>query len=406
MKTRVLSNGLQVIVLPRAGSPFHTVLLGFKGGEAHASPAGVTTAELWSRNFEDWSPRLWGVDYHTRVTQNATMEVLRGAGSDVRQTLKYLRRVIGFSIFWPPRGFSQRVEVFEREDRAPPAALGRTLSRAIYGEQPLGQRPTAKELEKITPADVTHWVDKVRRPSNGALVVVGDVDPDAVAAAAEAELGHWGAGAARGPGPVDPPPLDALGGAAPGQAFIQDRASAQQPTIELGCVLPPVTPENTAAQEVFALGLKKALFVELREQEGASYSVRGDIQTLAGGTSVLRLSADVGYQQLVPALRRVRALTAQPEAVVASAKVFASTRGAAAGEFRVGAATTEWMAMRLFQMWNFRWPLETPDQLPARALNASAAEVTEAARRCAGSWVIGLLGDGARLREAWAESAR
>jgi zinc protease len=405
LTTRRLSNGLQLILLPRAGSPFHTVLLGFKGGKANASPVGVTVADLWGRQFEDWSPRLWGVDFHTRVTESATTEVLRGPGREIQQTLKYLRRELGYSILWPPRGFQHRVDVFEREDRAPPAVLGRTLAHAVYGEQPLGQAPTAKELQQIRPAEVTRWVNKVRRPSNGALVIVGDLDPDAVAAAAEAELGGWGRNASPGAGPSDPPPLASLAGAGPGQVFIQDRADTQQPTIQFDCVLPLQTPDNVAAQLVFELGLKRALFVDLRERAGASYDVSGFIDQMAGGTSVLRISADISYDELGRALRQVRTIVAHPETVASDAAIFGRTRQAAAFDLRVGATTTEWLAGRLFHEWTYGWPLEVMDRLPAQALKASADEVTRTATHCAGNWVIGLLGDGPRLRQAWAESA-
>ena len=405
VETRRLSNGLEVILLPRAGAPFHTVLLGFKGGRAQGTPPGVTWATNWARQSAEWSPRLWGVDYRTHVTETATLEVLKGPRAEIRQTLKYLRRVMGFSIFWPPRRFNQRVEVFEREDQEPSEVLHRSLARAIYGSGPLGAWPTARQLQKITPAEVMAWNDRVRRPTNAALVIVGDFEPAEVFAAAEDELGSWGANASAKAPLDDPPTLAALEAGASGRAIIQDRPGAQQSTVRLDCVLPPASPDSYAADAVFAHGLKKALFADLRQEVGASYSVSGGVDVLPGGTAVLRLSADVDTQLLPEVLRRLRRMIAHPETVTSDSATFDHTRGTAAGRFRVDAATTESTARLLFETWNRRWPLEAAARLPDQALAASPEAVETAASRCRDNWAVGLLGDRSRLRAAWDASA-
>jgi zinc protease len=405
LETRTLDNGLHVVVLPRAGSPFHTVLLGFAGGRGHAQPPGVLTALAWAKHSPERSPRIFGIDYRAWVTSTGTGEALRATGSDVRKTLGHLRRMLGFSVFWPPREFNKRVEVLEREDRAPAAALDRRLARAVYGATPMGAAPTAKEIQRITPGEVNRWVARVRRPANALLVVVGDVDLDETMRAARDVLGDWGANAAAAPPLDDPAAADALadpGGS--GQVLVQDRPGAQQATIELVCVLPPTDADDVAARIVFADGVKRSLLLDLREHLAASYGVRGGISVAPGGTTILDLSADVDYGLLAPALRRVHGFL-DGSVPLPSGAAFTATRRGTADRMRLEAGTTAHLAAELFETWSLHQPLESIDRRRDQALATEPAAVAAIAAHCRANWVLGLLGDEPRLRAAWSAAA-
>ena len=63
---------------------------------------------------------------------------MHATGTDVAATLKHLHRMLrGFSMFWPPKEFDKRVEVFERDDRAVDNTFHRRMEHAIYGDEPL-----------------------------------------------------------------------------------------------------------------------------------------------------------------------------------------------------------------------------------------------------------------------------
>jgi zinc protease len=406
LRTHVLPNGLTLVLLPRPGSPFHTVLLGFRGGSAQASPPGVATATAWARQSPEMAPQAWGVDYHSRVEGSSTEEVLRSTSSDVRETLKHLRRMLGFSVFWPPRSFNKQVDVFEREDQAPPAALERALGHALYGSSPLGESPTAKQLQKITPSEVNRWVSKVRRPSNGALVIVGDFNPDDALAAARAEIGGWGLNAGQAPELAAPPLLEELAPDERGRVLFQHRPGAQQATVRFDCLLPKATADDYATQFIYATSVQRALHHQLRDEIGASYGPGTEIRVLAGGTATLDLSADVDYALLPEALARLRRLATRPGAAPLQDQPLERLRRVTAHHLRMGASTTPSMAAALFDLWSLGWPLDTLDRLPAQALAASAEAVAAVAEHCRDNWVVGLLGDERRLRAAWEASAR
>ena len=72
--------------------------------------------------------------------------------------------------------------------------------RLIYGpEYPYG-RPdlgTPASVKSITRQDVAEFIRRIMVPGNEALVIVGDVRPDAITAALEARLAAWPPGRPR-----------------------------------------------------------------------------------------------------------------------------------------------------------------------------------------------------------------
>ena len=169
------------------------------------------------------------------------------------------------------------------------------------------------------------------------------------------------------------------------------------------CVLPRATPDNFAAANVFGDGLKRALRESWREQLGASYDVRGGVETLPGGTAVLDLAADVDHALLAPALRELRRLLVPSTPLPAEGELESARRGTA-NRFRIESATSGLMAMDILEMWMQRWPIETLDKLPGQARAVGAADLTRIADHCRANVVIGMLGDENKLRAAWAQS--
>jgi zinc protease len=399
LETHRLSNGLTLILVPRQGSPFHTVLLGFRGGQADATPPGVGVAAAWGRQWEQWSPAVFGVDYHHSVGEDSTLEVLRSTGSDVGATLDHLARLLGFSTFWPPKQFTRRLEVFERKEQAPLPQFERALARATFGAHPLGFRPTAREIQKITPSEVLRWISRVRRPGNAAVVVVGDFDPKRALEAAEAKLGTWGATVAPAQR-LDPLlPLeqaaDAGGGAA--RLVMHDRPGAQQAYVRVRCLLPLVTPDHAATPLIFAQVVERVLRARLREEMGASYHVTTDVGFFAGGTTVFDLRADVRYDQLARALASIRAVIGPEGRGSFGQETFDRARWSVARPLNLD---TRSLAETVFDDWNLGWPLDTFDRLPAEVRATRPDEVGAIADHCAQNVVIGVLGDARLTRGA------
>jgi hypothetical protein len=63
------------------------------------------------------------------------------------------------------------------------------------------------------------------------------------------------------------------------------------------------------------------------------------------------------------------------------------------------------MAEYFFDMWVGGWPLDSIDLFPAQVRDTSEQQIAEVAQHCRQNWVVGLLGDERRLREAWSAAA-
>ena len=104
--------------------------------------------------------------------------------------------------------------------------------RLIYGpDHPYGrpERGTPGSIQSITRDDVVAFYRKIFVPGNAALVVVGDVRPDAITAALESRFRAW----APGPIPRHPslPPTPAPAGY--GSVFLIDKPGAVQSILTL-----------------------------------------------------------------------------------------------------------------------------------------------------------------------------
>jgi zinc protease len=405
LEQHVLSNGLPVVLFQRPGSKFHTVLLGFRGGLAEAAPAGVTVAASWARHRSHQSPRIFGIIHDDWVDASDTLERLRGIGPNLDVTLGYLREQLGFSVFWPPKNFTDRVTLFEHEAQMPSQRLTRRMARALLGDTPLGIDPTAEQIQKITPAELNRWLSRVRQPSNSLLVMVGDFDPQAALAAAEKELGGWGARAAPATPPAAPPVRTELDPSAE-RLVVVHQPGATHATLQFECLLPKVTAENWGGRRVFENGVYAAVLSHLREKLGSTYAVSDDHLILTGGTDLFRLWTDVDYPLLPDALRWLgQNLTGPGQGFVGRDRVEA-IKATTIRDLQIDGASSEGWAGSLLWTWSQSWPLDLRDRLPAAVAEVTRDVLDQLADHCRANGVVGLLGDEARLRRAWEQATR
>ncbi|WCM94242.1 insulinase family protein [Acidovorax sp. NCPPB 2350] len=103
---------------------------------------------------------------------------------------------------WPDVEFKKEIEVIKEErrmrtDDQPRAALMEQLNAAAFTASPY-RRPVVgwmSDLDSMTPADVRAFHRQWYVPANAAIVVAGDVDPEAVRALAEKTYGRIPKGA-------------------------------------------------------------------------------------------------------------------------------------------------------------------------------------------------------------------
>jgi zinc protease len=397
-----LPNGLEVVVLPRPGSPFHSVVLAFHGGRADEGTLGAGMASLWAKQSMSYVPPGGsGVEYWDRVGTDVTTQTLRATGSDLALTLRELQKENTYRVFWPPVQFLSRVEAYEKQDKSADAVFNRRLLATFYGTHPYGRTTTSAELRAVRPKDVYSFLDAIRRPDHGLIVVVGDVDPGIAMDLVAQSLGNEGGGTGPTSGNIaTAPTFERAAAVAGGRLVVQDRRGADDVLMAFMCALPQVDSEASGTAWVFDEAVRGIFNGALRERAAASYDVSGNTELLRGGTAVFTLRADVDEAHLSWAVRALRGFVEQPARAFLGAEGLARARGAAARQFNLAFGTTGELARRIVSVWNLGWPLETLDRYPERVQNVELADVTRFVEHCQANWVLGLLGNEARIRAA------
>jgi len=399
-RKRTLANGLEVVVVPRAGAPFHTVLLGFHGGSSYGV-SGAGEATLWSRLGYS-APSSQGLQSRSFLTPDSAMRQLRGVGRDLSTTLRVLRdSIMKFAVRWPPQSFVNQLARFEREEQLPAARLDRASREALLGTHAYGSETTAADMNRVSATDVHDWLANVERPENAELVIVGDFEPNGALRLAEEALGDWDDGHAVRASVSAPQALreSVLRG---NHLIVEHAPSLSQAKVGLTCVLPASSAENWPAYDVFSSLLAARLFGVLKRQLGASYSVVGWVELLRGGTTLLHLSADVDPVRMRSAFHEIRKFVDHSANDFVDDASVEQARFDVGRHYNLGVETSAQAALRALLVWRLDWPLEAAAGYPERLLGVRRDQVVSIAEHCRANWVLSVLGDERSVRAAWA----
>jgi predicted Zn-dependent peptidase len=159
----------------------------------------------------------------------------------------------------------------------PPAIAAAAFPLLVYGSNHrygTGTTGTEETLLGFTADDLRAFHERFFRPDNAALVVVGDVTPDAVLVELERAFGAWTAGGT----PPQPPVLPALPEAAARTVYLVDKPGAAQSVIRIGGVgVPRSTPDYFAIEVLNTIlggSFSSRLNQNLREEHGYTYGAR------------------------------------------------------------------------------------------------------------------------------------
>jgi len=284
-----LTNGLELLVAPRPGVPVVEISLVLNAGYASDQFAEAGTASLAMAMLDEGTPQRSALEIADELAmQGANL----GAGSNLDTSyiqLSALRTNLDESldvfadIVLNPAFPDSELERLRRialvriqqEQNSPMSMALRTVPRLLYGDdhpygQPLTGTGTPESVQAITRDDLIAFHEAWFRPNNATLIVVGDVDPDAMLERAEDLFGRWE------PGEV---PQKNLAVTKPGGAgniiYLLDRPDADQSVIFAGLLVPPKSnPDEIAIQGMNRIlgGMSSArINMNLREDKGWSY---------------------------------------------------------------------------------------------------------------------------------------
>jgi zinc protease len=332
-----LANGIAVLVVENHALPIASVELVVPGAGAAADPmrrAGLAafTADLLDEGAGGLSALALaeaqaqlGAQIALEIDADAARVSARTLSATLDATLALIAKLVTQPTFAPgelARLKRDRLTAIAQLRDRPPEVAALVLGQALFGADSGYGHPengTRADVQAITLADVQAFYRAHWSPATMTLVIVGDVDPEAVKATLDAALGTWHPdGGKRATRPIATPP------AQPRRLLLVDRPGAAQSDVELGLIGPDRNDPRYFAFEVLRTivggGFTGRVTQRLREQLGIIYHA----------------STDMAWA-VAPGPFAIGVAIATPETAIGLAEILAivddlSTRDAPAGE--------------------------------------------------------------------------
>lgn len=306
---RELENGLNLRIVERHLHPIVELRLVVRSGSAsdaeHPGLAAVAGELLKAGGAGGMSPQklvqradALGADLDVTTDRDSTRISLGVTSGDFDQALDLISAVTLRPAFSPVEFGKLRTREIERVKSAARGSAAWAASMILYRELfeiPTSVHPYSRfdampaELEKLTLEGCRGWHKANFIPSNATLVVVGDVTPDAVEAAAKKWFGTWKGPSAPSVTISQPfPPKEQ-------EVFVVDRPGSAQSQIYVGMLgierANPDYPALAAANQILGGGVSSRLFLDVREKRSLAYSTGSSVGDVAHGPGAMTLSA-------------------------------------------------------------------------------------------------------------------
>lgn len=301
-----LSNGLPVVLVPRAGVPLVDVRLVLRTPPAadlhgpNATLPQLALATSWASVPGEHlhGPKIGSQDIELMADDHLVYGAQASAGN--------VLHVVDDIAQWL-RSDSMEVRVFdhiqkyfaraaERALQRPDARAEQELARRLFPGHVYGATLDPEVVRHTTREDAARWVAQARQPQNATLLIAGEVeDTPELRAQLETLVGGWGtptpAGGARAKtaaldAAAPPPPAPALPAAR--SVVVVDKPGASQAVLHVGLRLPVLSAEQDAAARALTWGFQRQLERTLREARGVTYgvSVSHDVRPAAASLVV------------------------------------------------------------------------------------------------------------------------
>lgn len=212
IRRRVLTNGLEIIVVPGGGVPLATVELVVKNGAFTQTPEYAGLAHLFEHMFfkandaypqpEQFMDRAssLGAAFNATTREELVSYYLTVVADSVRGGMEFLDAALRGAQFRADELKREKVVVLGEYDRAessPWFRLDERIGHQLWGsfwsrKNTIGDRDV---ILNVTPDQMRAIRDLYYVPNNSALIVAGDVDPERVFALAQTIFGSWPRGA-------------------------------------------------------------------------------------------------------------------------------------------------------------------------------------------------------------------
>jgi zinc protease len=212
IQRRVLPNGLEVIVIENRGVPIVTIEAVVKNGAFTQTPETEGLAHLYEHMFFKANgdhPRPDGVMnrasglgalFNAETHEEKVNYYLTVPSDSLDGGLRLLSSALQKPLFLPQELAAEKVVVlgeYDRNESEPFFHFNQAMSLALWTKafpqkNTIGRRNV---LANVTPEQMREIQQRYYVPNNTALIIAGDVSPEAAFARAEALFGAWPRGA-------------------------------------------------------------------------------------------------------------------------------------------------------------------------------------------------------------------
>ncbi|HEV8630038.1 MAG TPA: pitrilysin family protein [Thermoanaerobaculia bacterium] len=265
--------------------------------------------------------------------------------------------------------------------RSSPAALAEErFARALYGAGPYGYPLIGSEedLQRLDREAAESFYRMALRRGGATLIAAGDLEPEALAAAADSLLAAWPAEPAPPPPPVTPLAVSAIA------VHVVDRPQAAQTELRLGHPGPPRNHPDRVPLSVMnsLLGGKfiSRINLNLRERHGYTYGAHSSFANRSG-PGPFQVSAAVATESTGAAAREVIGELRRLQEEAPSAAELEDAVRYLEGVFPYTLQTVESVAQRLSQLAVFGLADDYFDRYFVDLREVRPADISEMARR-------------------------
>jgi zinc protease len=409
---KTLPNGLRVIVTRQTSVPkvsiTLTVLSGYSSDPADLTGLASLTADLIQEGTKTKTSRQirrdvfgMGGSLSAAASQDFTSVSVRGL-SEFAPRLMELTADVAMNPTIPEDEVAilkqQHLQGVSQQKASPQFLANRTFRTALFGQHPYARTSeTEASLNAMDRARLVAFHRDHYRPNNAFLLIVGDIDPNAMIAAAEKAFGGWARGDVAAPAFAAPPALNGR------HVYFVQRPNSIQSSIAVGNIVvkrsDPRWYELTVANTIYGGAFNSRIVRNIREEKGYTYSPQSAM-TGFGDAGFYRFAADVRNEVTGATLTEV---FKEIDKLRAEGSDGAELQGAKAylrGLFPIQTATQTGLSGTLNNVYVFGLPKDYPETFRAKIAAVSPDQVKSASSTLLGSEnsVIAIVGDWAKVK--------
>jgi zinc protease len=410
---RTLTNGLRVIVTQQSVVPKVSVTLTIRSGYS-SDPADLTglaslTGDLIqegtrTRSSQQIRRQMFGMggSLTASASQDFTAVSARGL-SEFTAGLIDLVADVAVNPTFPQEEFAilvqQHLQSVEQQQASPQFLANREFRKQLFGQHPYARTSeTADSIKAMDRAKVVAFHRDHYRPNNAFLLVVGDVQPAQVFAAAQKAFGGWARGAVPQPAFAAPPALSGR------HVYFVQRPNSIQSSIAVGNFAvkrsDPRWFEMMLANTIYGGAFNSRIVKNIREEKGYTYSPSSAFTGFANA-GFYKFAADVRNEVTGATLTEVYKEIDTMRAGGSDGAELAGAKSYMRGVFALQTATQGGLSATLNNVYVFDLPKNYPETFRSTIAELTPARVKAGADALLGSAdsVVVIVGDWAKVKD-------